>query len=261
MNDSWKSWWRDTPATTWSAGPRRPAAADPHPPRPIEGVIFELCGVLYDDSAWRRWLLHLVSHMGLHTHYAAFFRVWERDYQPDVWQGKAEFWTSLKRFLRTAGLSRGQVDEVEAASRARFRDLAQDIRPFPCVVATLAQLARGGLELTVMTRVPLGQFEMAGKLATLGMSRQIRHLVPHDDARPSGDHHHRFRNAIAATRRPAERLAYVGCDSCELRTARELDLLTVAFNHDADAVADHYVEQFDQLCELLDGTRPLLAAG
>jgi len=37
-----------------------------------------------------------------------------------------------------------------------------------------------------------------------------------------------------------------------LELAHRLGLLTVAFNHDADAAADIYIEQFSQLGQLLD---------
>jgi hypothetical protein len=46
----------------------------------IENLVIDLCGVLYDNSEWKRWLLGLVTRMGLHTHYAPFFRVWEREF-------------------------------------------------------------------------------------------------------------------------------------------------------------------------------------
>ena len=103
----------------------------------IREVLFDLGGILYDDSAWRRWLLQLLGRMGLHTHYVSFYRVWDCEFQPEVWSGRSGFWPALKRFLVATGLTCGQAAEIEAGCRARFRNFEQDIRPFPSVAETL----------------------------------------------------------------------------------------------------------------------------
>ena len=50
----------------------------------IQGWIFELNGVLYDGTAWRRWLLQLLSKRGLHTHYDVFFRHWDLEFASQI---------------------------------------------------------------------------------------------------------------------------------------------------------------------------------
>ena len=86
---------------------------DPAPS--VAGLLLDVGGVLYDDTVWLRWLLKLVTRLGLHTHYTPFFRVWQREYLQRITCGELEYWQALRLFLRSAGLSHGQIDEVEAA--------------------------------------------------------------------------------------------------------------------------------------------------
>ena len=200
----------------------RRTARGQRPTTPIRQFLFDLGGVLYDDSAWRRWLLHLVAHMGLHTSYSAFFRVWDREFQEDVWRGKFGFWPALKRFLMTAGLSPGQVDEVEAACRARFRQFDQDIRPFPSVAATLHRISASGCAATVVSHAPLSVDEVSARLAELGLSDCITEVGYGDAAARHGlDVFQRFAQQHC---RVPEEAAYVGRDPLQLAAAGQAHL-------------------------------------
>ena len=139
----------------YPAGPPRPIiplrpAESPAPtdlPRPVRGVLLDMCGVLYDNTVWRRWLLRLLTKLGLHTSYHAFFRVLDRDFLAEVHCGKRRFDEAFRAFLRSAGLSRGQIDEVEAACQARRRQWEAGARTLPGVKNTLGRLAKSGFAL------------------------------------------------------------------------------------------------------------------
>jgi hypothetical protein len=113
-------------------------------PGPIRGVLFDMGNVLYDDTLWRRWVLRLLGHIGLHTNYRSFFRIWDRDYLDDVHRGRREFFEAFQAFLLSAGLSHSQIDELEAACRARHHQLEVDARPLPGVKTTLERLHQSG---------------------------------------------------------------------------------------------------------------------
>ena len=68
----------------------RPAAVAVRPgqlPCEVRGAMFDMCNVLCDETAWRRWILQLLTHMGLKTRPECLFRVWDRDYLDDVNRG------------------------------------------------------------------------------------------------------------------------------------------------------------------------------
>jgi FMN phosphatase YigB (HAD superfamily) len=236
----------------------RTALPDPLPAE-IELVLFDLGGVLYDDSAWRRWLLHLLGHMGLHTQYTPFFRVWDRDYAHDVAWGDTSDWEAMRLFLLSAGLSPGQVDEVAAAGRSRIRDFELNIRPYPRVRETLQLLAVRGCDLGILSSAPLTADQMANKLARLRLSAPFRTVRSAGDwPRPTPPQQW-LRAILDSEELPAACVAYVGRLKEPLEAARDVGLHTIAYNPEPDASAPTRLEQFDQLPALIpDSAAPAL---
>lgn len=222
----------------------------------IQGVVFEPCGVLYDDSAWRLWLWQLTCRMGLSSHYAPFFRVWDCEFQEAVWSGQLDMWTALGRFLRSAGMPQPGVDEVIAASRAKFRRFNQDTRPFPDVRRTVWSLYASGIQIMVMPHHPLGAKKTHERLDQIGIGKLVTRVLSHPDEGGPVKLIEWQRGSLAALPGPAGNWAFVGRQQAGLKLARRMGLLTVAFNHDADAVADVYIEQFAELAPLLDCQTP-----
>ena len=104
---------------------------------PVHGWIFQLGGVLYDGTAWRRWLLQLLSKRGLHTHYHLFFRHWDLEYVPKVQNGTLSFQAAIEKMLAHAGMSTGHIHEITAALRSKRKSLTTEERPLPGVVELL----------------------------------------------------------------------------------------------------------------------------
>ena len=235
--------------------------SDDAPLAAVGGLVFNLRNVLFDDTAWRRWLLQLVHRMGLHTHYDAFYRCWEVEYLPDVRCGKIEYWDALKQYLASAGMSRGQLTEVEAAGRLRRERFHQQVRPFPAVARTNGRLSQAGLRLIA---VETGSGEMEDPLHPLrqcGLERSFHAVVNRPMVDASFDQVAQlYSDALASARLPGDRVAVIGQDPRELRTAAAVGIRTVAFNARRDAEADHYLAQFSNLPRLCGiGDRQRLA--
>jgi len=217
------------------------------PALPIGGVILDFAGVLYDDSAWQRWLLRLVSRMGLHTHYTAFFRLWRASYLERVRCGELHYWAALRQFLAAAGLSSGQIDEVEAAAQARWFELQEHVFALPGVADTLRTLAEHGVALGLVCSDPWYRTTIQRRLTRL----RLQHAFPW--ILPAIENHGRdgvlLKRAVESMRLPVARLAYVGRDTRWLRVARRIGLRAIAFNYDEDAVAQDYIESFPQLLD------------
>lgn len=218
----------------------------------IQGVVFEPSDVLYDDSAWRRWLWQLAARMGMSSHYTPFFRVWDCEFQQAVSSGQLDLWTALAHFLRSAGMSGPNIDEVIAASRAKFRRFDQDTRPFPDVRRTVRQLHASGIQIAVMPHARLAAAKIRERLDHIGIGNLVtRVLSTQHDAAPT-DLIDWQETLLATLPGSPSRWAFVGRWQAGLDLARRLGLVTVAFNHDADAVADVYLEQFSELVQLLN---------
>jgi HAD superfamily hydrolase (TIGR01509 family) len=236
----------------------RPAAAGAHP---VRGFVFDMGDVLYDATVWRRWLLKLLGRIGVHTTYRCFFQVWDHEYLRDVHRGRRDFCEAFQSFLLSVGLTRAQIDEVEAACQARRRQLEASARPLPGVKATIARLRGAGVPMAVLSdseRRSCALVEQLNRFGLRDMFDAVLSSVELEETKPAAVCY------LAALERidlsPAE-AAFVGHDAEELAGARAVGMQTVAFNFDSAAEADMYLARFEDLQDLVGQSRSFAAAG
>jgi HAD superfamily hydrolase (TIGR01509 family) len=229
--------------------------------RPVRGLLFDPGDVLYDATLWRCWLLKLLARLGLRTSYRSFFYLWDHEYLADVYRGKRDFHQALELFLLAAGLSHGQIDEVEmACKRRRCQDEAA-ARPLAGVKATLRAARASGTVLGVLGNYEHPAAVLAGHLDQIGLGGLFDAVVSSFDLGATLPEPACYQAALAAMRLPPEQVAFVGHDSEELAGAARAGLQTVAFNFDAEARADVYLIRFDELLELVSAASRPAAAG
>lgn len=232
----------------------RPAAQAPCRPvaalRAVRGLLLEAGNILYDDTAWRHWLLRLLMRLGLRAEYGPFFRVFDRDYLDDVHCGRRTFDEAMNDFLIAAGLDAGQAEEVCRALNSQRRRNEAGYRPLIGVRATLAGLRAAGLTLGILCnsertgdaiRQRLAELLDESPWTTVVSSRDLGCTMPSPAC---------YKAALEAVHLPAADVAFVGRDARELRGAKAQGLATIAFNADADAHADVHLQRFEDLLEL-----------
>jgi HAD superfamily hydrolase (TIGR01509 family) len=229
--------------------------------RPVQGLLFDMGDVLYDATLWRRWLLQLLTRLGLHTNYRSFFYLWDHEYVADVYRGRRDFCEAFQTFLLAAGLSRGQIDEVHAACKARRCQWEATARPLPGVKATLPKLRAAGLTLGVLSDSEHPGPELAGQLDRMGMAGMFAAVVSSRDLGRTKPEAHCYESALAAMRLDARQTAFVGHDAEELAGAARAGMQTIAFNFDQEALADVYLTRFDELVDVVLAPALLAAAG
>lgn len=230
-------------------------------PRAVRGLLFDFGGVLYDDTVWRRRLLRLLSHVGMHTDYSRFYYLWDRDFAPDVYCGRVAFCDAFAAYLRSTGLSAGLVDELMAACRGLRRDLDESIRPLPGVRGTLARLARMNLVLGILTDSELTADQLRPRLAAFAPPETFRAVVSSFDIGRAKPDPGSYRTALTQMGFAAPQVAFVGQDAAELAGARTMGMPVVALGGSPDTEADVHLDCFDQLADVVSIQRPLAAAG
>ncbi len=230
-------------------------------PRGVRGLLFDFGGVLYDDTVWRRWLLRLLAHVGLHTYYNSFYCVWDRDFATDVYCGRRTFCDAFAAFLRAAGMPSGLIDEVLAACRGLRRDLDESIRPLPGVRCTLARLARMNFVLGILSDSELPADQLRTRLDGFAPFQAFDAVVSSFDLGQTKPAPECYRAALAQMGLTAPEVAFVGHEVAELAGARAVGMATVAVNVGPDAEADIYLDRVDQLADIVSLQRPLAAAG
>jgi HAD superfamily hydrolase (TIGR01509 family) len=219
----------------------------------VAGLLFDMGDVLYDATLWRRWLLRVLSQLGVHTNYRSFFHIWDHDFLDDVYRGRREFCEAFQAFLLSVGLSPGQIDEVEAACQARRNEWEQTARPLPGVKSTLAKLHAAGVPKGVLSDSECSGAVLGERLERLGLGGMFTTVVSSIDLERIKPDPACYHAALRAMGLSADQVAFVGHDAEELAGAARVGMPTIAFNHDADAEADVFLTRF---CELFALVRP-----
>jgi HAD superfamily hydrolase (TIGR01509 family) len=220
--------------------------------RRIRGLLFDMGDVLYDATLWRRWLLQVLARMDVHVAYRDFYRVWDRDYLPAVHCGQRDYHEAFCALLRSLGLARGVIDEIEAASQARRRELIATLRPLPGVRPTLCQLQAAGFLLGVLSDSESPAAELKQRLDQLGIGSCFAAVYSSFDLKQAKPAPLGYQTAAAAMRLPIEQVAFVGHDAEELAGAAAVGMPTIAFNYDPGVTADVLLERFEDLLQVVD---------
>lgn len=228
----------------------------PQPPssvangEPIAALVFEVDNVLCDGTTWRRWLLHALSQLGLYTHYGPFFRIWDRDFLPEAQRGSEPFVEVFRRFLQSAGLSRGAVDELITAGMSQWQKVERDSRAFPCVRSTLAALQQSGIRLAVLSDTTETTVGLCQKLARLGLAEFLPEVTTSRDLQAVKPEVACYQASLKALGLQASQVLFVGARTRDLAGAAEAGMRTIAFNYEANAKADAFVDRFVDLRQL-----------
>jgi phosphoglycolate phosphatase-like HAD superfamily hydrolase len=234
--------WRQAKSRIDAAPPTRTA-------EPLAGLIFEMADVLYDATLWRRWLWRLLSQLTIRADYHEFFAAWDREFLVEVQQGQRGLREAFQAFLAGHGLTRGQIDEIEASCRQRRETVTLDTRPLPGVAATLLSLADEGLQLAVLADAVHTATSLQEQLVALGLSGCFAVVISSFDlgattAAPIG-----FETALDRLGLRANEVAYVGRRARGLTVASSIGLRTIAFNQEdrtpTTAVISRFVELVD----------------
>ena len=229
--------------------------------RRVRGLLFDLDNVLCDATSWWRWLVQLVTRMGLATDYDTFYGTWRTKYLGEVHCGRREQAEALETFLLSEGLSRGQVDEIEAAGQARRRELDREMLPLPGVRKTLAMLEARGMSMGVLADADEPAIGLCQRLARMGIESRFCAVVSSFDLERTKPDAACYQAALALLGLPPEQVAYVGHRSDDVRGAAKAGMPTIAFNYDAGVRANVYLERFNDLLEVLEAAPLRAAAG
>lgn len=230
-----------------------------HRLRHVRGLLFDMGDVLYDATLWRRWLLQLLARMGIHAAYRDFYRVWDRDYLPAVHRGERDYHDAFCAFLQSLGLARGAIEEIEAASQARRRELIATLRPLPGVRPTLSQLQSSGLVLGVLSDSERPASELRVLLERIGIEQCFTTVVSSVELKQTKPAAVSYQKALAAMELTIGEVAFVGHDADELSGAAAIGMPTIAFNYEPDVAADVFLERFEGLLDLIDCPAPVAA--
>jgi putative hydrolase of the HAD superfamily len=225
------------------------------------GLIFDAGDVLYDTTPGRRRLLRVLAQMGLHTQYACFFRIWERNFLREVYCGRQTYLEAFRALLRSFGFTEPQIDEVAVATNVHRRALEEPERLLPGVRETLARRELSHLSLGILTNATVPSVDIERQLPTLGLAGRFRWIFSSIDLGIAMPQRAAYCAAVEAMGLSPQQVAFVGHDSDELAGAASAGMTTVAINYCHGALANIYLDNFHQLASVVDHRAPVRLAG
>lgn len=215
----------------------------------VRGIVFDAPDVLYDATAWKRWLWRLIGQFGISPDCAEFSRSWDAGYLLDVHCGRRELTEAFESFLLSLGLSWGQIDEIEAASRIQLESELH-ARPWPGVVKTIGKLAAAGVPLAAWADLPQSAAQVGEFFSQLGLGDSFCAVLTSLDCESTQPAIQCYQCIAAALELPAAEILYVGHDGQHLAAARAFGLKTAAVNYLPGASADLMLSCCEDLLRL-----------
>ncbi len=196
----------------------------------IQRLLVDANNVLYDSTAWTRWLYRLISQFGVSISFADFDELWKGDHQPEVYSGGCCRWQATRDFLMSLGLAEGEVCEVFAAAKPKFRDLQGRITLFPSVRRSLAILSTQ-MKVSVFCETELSLAQVKQEYQRLGILRFISELRTSSQESNSADPCEFF-NVGNEAAIEAGSIGFASSDQGRLNKGAELGLRTIAIGLD-----------------------------
>ncbi len=194
---------------------------------PLQAIVFEPAGVLYDSTPRRRWVWQLVTRLGLRISYDELFRSWDDEFLPPVYRGERRYADALHAFFASLELSAADLSELEAAVPLRTQPLEEGLRPLPGAVKILNRLSNEGLRSTVLSDCPWPGSELKEQLDGLGLGGQFGLVLTSADlgtVKPARQNYDAVTAALGLSR---QQCAIVSARTSDLAGARECGWRTI----------------------------------
>ena len=214
-----------------------------------KAFIFDVGDILYDASAWRRWLTRELNHLGASLNYDQLVNDWEQLLIP-VYKGQTEYWFAFDQLISSYDLSEEDKQRLTFAAQEKGKAVQVDRKPMPGVPETLEHLNKNQIKLVALSDSESGEAGIRKTLNQLGIERyfdavvssfSIGHVKPEPEA---------FDFAIQQTGFHKSECGFVAHDIDELEGAQRHQLFAIGYNYHPDAPADAYINHFSELIDL-----------
>ena len=216
----------------------------------IKAMIFDVGDVLFDASVWRRWLAARLQAASVEITYEQLVAKWEL-LLADVYCGRAKYWERFRQLLQSLHLAEDQLETIEREAQQKAVEVQVDRSPFAGVPETLARLQARGIRLIALSDTESGAAKVREILGVLGVEQYFDGVITSKDIGCCKPDPRAYLAAVTAANVDRENCAFVGHDVDELQGASQASLLSIAYNYDAAAPADIYLDHFSELAELV----------
>lgn len=233
------------------AGHDTAGCADAKPRGPIKALLFDVADVLFEGTAWYRWLARILARLEPPLSESEFARPWQSDYLPRVYRGEQEFFEAFATCLTSCGLSAATVEEIVAAGRAERRRQNSTLRPLPGVRATLSRLKAAGIPLAVLTNLDRTGSALAADLSRLRLDGLFCCLITSQDLRMCLPEACCYARALDSLQVAASESLFVSHDASQLVGAQAAGFAAATLSAPCTIPGVTHLERFDRLLDMV----------
>jgi HAD superfamily hydrolase (TIGR01549 family) len=211
----------------------------------IRGVLFDADGVLYFRQNKDQELNSFIKQYG-------FLR--KDDLEPEINQLRHQAFIGQITFeqYKTAVLNLYGIDDPDLVARGIHQVLLEKdkIHFFSDTFETLKVLKDRNLYLGIVTDTAQPLYVKIGNLERGGFGHLWDSITPSSEVGVQKPDPQIYQLALQQLGLTSDQAVFVGHKATELEGARNAGIKTVAFNYEADAKADFYIENFSDLAKL-----------
>ena len=168
----------------------------------------------------------------------------------EVYIGKRAYWDAFAELLHDLGQNDEEIRQTRSiaeqlASKAETRTL------FEGVLETLSQLNSQGLRLGILSDTESREARVRQRLADLNIESFFDTVVTSIDIGYAKPQPQAYEIALRRLNAVARDTLFVGHDEEELVGAMHCGVTAVAFNYEGAVQANHRIESFRELCEVV----------
>ena len=218
----------------------------------LTALIFDVGDILFDATAWRRWLAAELTRRGKDVTYPQLVTAWE-GLLVDVYKGQAEYWDAFAKLMQHFCVVQADVPEIVALAKQKGQAVQKERTPMPQVPETLQRLHDAGIVLVALSDTESGEVGVRKILAQLGIQQYFYAVAASFDIGHAKPEPEAFDYAIKATGFTKQQCGFIAHDIDELEGAQKHNLFAIGYNYHPDAPADVFIEHFSELLNLVDG--------
>ncbi len=218
-------------------------------------VLVDPRGILFDDTAWHRWLVIQLNRVGLAVDYEPFCERFLAGQWSEALAGRMDYWTALLAHLRDLGCSVAQLSEVEVAGRPRWeRHQQQSLRLFPGVQRAWAKLVAAGVSLAILVNDLRPANQIAAQLTAAGIRADWQPIYSSQEVGAALPLQEALQAVVQRERRSASGIALLSDDAAARRSASSLGMSTIGLRWVQPIAADYIIDRLADLPQVLANT-------
>lgn len=216
-----------------------------------KGIIFDMGGIIFDDTKWSKWLKEKIKH----HNWEDISKKWSEKKIP-VYKGEKDYFDAYKEFLNEINIEDKEEFFKESLLIKKYIEESEGI--FEEVEHTLKKLKDKGMKLSILTDTEHTSEKVRDRLEKWGINKFIDEVITSKDighVKPEREAYQKVAERLGINN---EELVFVGHDEDELEGANNAGIECIVYNSKSKGNG-LFIENFSDLLKIFSKKRKVRA--